>query len=159
MKGFVFHPERCDLCGKCEAACIGYLQEKNKTGCFVSAIHIAVGGEGPSLSVCRQCEDAPCVNACIAGAIQKDETAHMVRHHADRCVGCMMCGMVCPWGAPLPLYRQKKILKCSLTCGGNRPPCIAACDRNALFLEEIQHKLKSRRKLRSKMIPVEKMRP
>ena len=47
---------------------------------------------------CRHCKDPICVKSCISGALSKDESGAVVIDH-DRCVGCLTCILVCPYGA------------------------------------------------------------
>jgi len=157
LRSFCFDADKCDLCRKCEDACMHYLQSK-KINHFISPIRIVMSNEKPFLAICRQCEDAPCVDACIARAMQRDEKTDFVLHNPDQCVGCMMCNLVCPWGMPTPLYSQKKILKCSGSCGAQKHPCIDVCDRDALSLKDTLNSIKKRRRIRCATIPVEKIR-
>jgi carbon-monoxide dehydrogenase iron sulfur subunit len=109
--------------------------------------------------VCRQCEDAPCAEACIAGALQRDEGEGFVLHDPSQCIGCLMCNMVCPWGAVMPLYTRKNAFKCSGMCNAKNPPCVQACDRDALFFETPLKAARKRRAARGRIIPVERIRP
>ena len=40
-----------------------------------------------------------CVEACLTGAMHRDESSGAVLCDEDKCVGCWMCVMVCPFGA------------------------------------------------------------
>lgn len=46
---------------------------------------------------CRRCENAPCINACPAQALEKDEDG-MIRRSTHRCVACKSCVVICPFG-------------------------------------------------------------
>ncbi len=48
---------------------------------------------------CRNCEEPLCRQVCPADAVYKDAVTGVVQHDEDRCVGCNMCVMVCPFGA------------------------------------------------------------
>jgi len=53
-----------------------------------------------SLSVhCQQCDDAPCVQACLTGALSRDPESSLVTVDEDRCIGCWTCVLVCPLAA------------------------------------------------------------
>lgn len=158
MKSFVFNPERCDLCRKCEEACINCLREKEYPYPF-PPIRIVVNKGRPFLSVCRQCEVAPCVDVCIAGAMQREKEEDFILYNPKKCIGCMMCNLVCPWGMVIPLYGQKKVLKCSGRCNKDSPPCVDVCDRHALFFETPLKTIKKSRRARSELFPIEKIRP
>jgi carbon-monoxide dehydrogenase iron sulfur subunit len=86
---------------------------------------------------CRHCDDARCLEACMTGAIYRDERTGAVLHNAENCVGCWMCIMVCPTGAIQRDQRQRKIAsKCDLCQGEERPACVANCPNEALVFEE-----------------------
>lgn len=137
MKVIAFYPEKCDLCRKCEIAC----NEKIKNFCpdeFPSAPHVRifVSPIGPMARICHHCEEPPCVDACIGESLYIG-TEGNVCQDVDRCVGCFMCNMVCPYAAIIPTVSMKKALKCTVSCGEEGlPACITACDRGALVLEE-----------------------
>lgn len=84
-------------------------------------------------SACHHCENPVCVEACMSGALYKD-TDGAVKQNADKCVGCWMCIMVCPFGA---VSRRGNIaVKCDLCSGREKgPACVEACPTKALVLE------------------------
>lgn len=86
---------------------------------------------------CRHCDEALCVEACMTGAMYKDEKTGAVLHDADKCVGCWMCIMVCPAGAIQRDQRKEKIAsKCDLCAGADTPVCVANCPNEAIVFEE-----------------------
>jgi carbon-monoxide dehydrogenase iron sulfur subunit len=93
---------------------------------------------GPvSFSVnCRHCEDPPCVEACIAGAMVQDFTTGKVIHIADKCVGCWSCIMTCPYGAIKQNLEGTRVIKCDLCPGREIPACVSACPNRALLYQE-----------------------
>lgn len=46
---------------------------------------------------CRKCEDAPCVMACPAEALEKDADG-MIQRSTNLCVACKSCVVICPFG-------------------------------------------------------------
>jgi Fe-S-cluster-containing hydrogenase component 2 len=48
----------------------------------------------------------------------------------DKCVGCKVCTIACPFGTVNYNQATGKVAKCDL-CGGN-PQCVAACPTNAI---------------------------
>ncbi|MEM2866555.1 MAG: 4Fe-4S dicluster domain-containing protein [Candidatus Hadarchaeales archaeon] len=84
---------------------------------------------------CRHCEDAPCISACITGAMHRDPDSGAVLCDERKCVGCWMCIMACPFGV-ISRGREKKIIsKCDLCLGEEGPACVKNCPNEALVLE------------------------
>ncbi|MFO7613388.1 MAG: 4Fe-4S dicluster domain-containing protein [Bacteroidales bacterium] len=46
---------------------------------------------------CRKCEDAPCIDACPADALDKDGEG-IVRRSTNLCISCRSCVVMCPFG-------------------------------------------------------------
>jgi carbon-monoxide dehydrogenase iron sulfur subunit len=85
---------------------------------------------------CRHCDDAPCVEACMTGAMHRDPETGAVVSDPERCVGCWMCVMVCPAGAVYRGTDEKIASKCDL-CGGDLvPACVAGCPNEAVVYED-----------------------
>ncbi len=87
---------------------------------------------------CRHCEDAPCIKACITGAMQKGEQTGIVTNEENRCVGCWTCILVCPFGAIVRNEQGKKVAaKCDLCAEiEDTPACVKNCPNEALKYEE-----------------------
>lgn len=84
---------------------------------------------------CRHCEDPICVKSCISGALsKKDGTVCIDR---NKCVGCLTCILVCPYGA-MSQDANGAVQKCELcmgnTCG--EPACVKGCPNRAIAYEE-----------------------
>ena len=84
---------------------------------------------------CRHCEDPRCVKSCISGALSKEDG--VVKIDKNKCIGCLTCILVCPYGA-LTQNENKAITKCELCtdniCG--EPACVKGCPNNAICFEE-----------------------
>lgn len=87
---------------------------------------------------CQQCKDAACIDACKTGATYRDPISGKVLIDSEKCVGCWMCVMVCPFGAVFPDEKTGKALKCDLCEGFESPACVAACPTRALHFEELE---------------------
>ena len=85
---------------------------------------------------CQHCEDAPCVQACLTGAISQDAETGVVTVDADKCIGCWTCILVCPFGAIRRDMEQGKAVKCDLCRGRDVPACVANCPNEALIYAE-----------------------
>lgn len=85
---------------------------------------------------CRHCTNPICIQSCIAGAISKSPEGVVQIDH-EKCVGCMTCILVCPYGA-LSKGETGAIQKCELclqnTCG--EPACVKGCPNRAIVYEE-----------------------
>ncbi len=86
---------------------------------------------------CQHCEDAPCVYACLTGALSRDSDSGIVNVDKERCIGCWTCILVCPFGAIRQDAEQKKVLKCDLCQGEEIPVCVANCPNEALAHVEV----------------------
>ncbi len=92
-----------------------------------SGIHFAVS--------CRHCKDPLCVKSCIAGAISIEDG--VIKIDKEKCVGCLTCVLVCPYGAVAqgPTGAAQKCELCMQnSCGA--PACVAGCPNNAIVYEE-----------------------
>ena len=145
MKRIQVHQEYCIGCRLCEIHCLVQHSHSKK---IVKAFketpramsRLLVEEEGPlSFAVqCRHCVDAPCVEACISGAMHKDERTGAVLCDQDRCVGCWTCIMVCPFGAIQRSVTGRHVAsKCDLCVAEETPVCVAHCPNEALVLEEV----------------------
>jgi Fe-S-cluster-containing hydrogenase component 2 len=83
------------------------------------------------LTVCQQCFDMPCAEACSIGCITRNVYSGAVEI-GEECIGCEACIEACPYDAIVmtDLDGELKAFKCDL-CGG-LPECVPACPRNAL---------------------------
>ncbi|POT60012.1 hydrogenase-4 F-S subunit [Citrobacter amalonaticus] len=94
----VADPQWCIGCNTCLAAC--------------SDVHKAQGlQQHPRLAMvktssqtapvlCRHCEEAPCKQVCPVNAITRLDDA--IQLNETLCIGCKLCGLVCPFGAIIP---------------------------------------------------------
>lgn len=128
------YPERCTACRICELVC-----SFKKTGRFntaASRIRVSIleveGFYTPIL--CTQCDEAWCLKACPSGVISQDFDTRVLKVDRERCVGCRMCTLACPFGAITYYSEEGKAIKCD-ECGG-QPECILFCPTCALVYEE-----------------------
>ncbi len=82
---------------------------------------------------CQNCEDAPCVHACITGALSRNSESGQVICEEERCVGCWTCTLVCPYGAIRQNQAEKRMAKCDLCPEEEIPACVANCPNEALI--------------------------
>ena len=85
---------------------------------------------------CQQCDEAPCLYACLTGAITRDDISGMIKVDEEKCIGCWTCILVCPFGAIKQDTEQKKTVRCDLCEGESIPVCVANCPNEALVYVE-----------------------
>lgn len=123
-------PSRCTSCRTCELACS--FRHAAKGGLGVSRIRTFMFGEGRNQVVtCFQCDDAACVKVCPVTALTRNEATGAIEVNEDRCIGCGLCSIVCPFGHMTHEATSGIAIKCDL-CGGNDPACAAFCPTRTL---------------------------
>jgi carbon-monoxide dehydrogenase iron sulfur subunit len=133
MKRIVAKEEVCMGCGLCEVYCIvqhskskdvvkAYLKEHPRP---LSRVRLESKRPISFAVQCRHCEDAPCVTACLSGAMRVDEKTGLVTHDNDKCIGCWTCVMVCPYGALKTDVSGKVVAKCDMCIELDVPACVA----------------------------------
>jgi len=134
---------RCVGCKTCELACrVEHSNDKSlelaiyQTPKPKKRVRIDKSDKGPFAIRCQHCEDAPCVPACMSGAMYKDKKTGQAKHDKDKCVGCWMCVMVCPFGAIVMDIEDKNAVKCDMCPDRERPACVETCPVKALFIGE-----------------------
>ncbi|NSW55444.1 MAG: 4Fe-4S dicluster domain-containing protein [Armatimonadetes bacterium] len=144
MKRIYAKEDYCIGCRLCEIYCIfqhsgcdTLVKAFSQKDCLPDpAVRVEEDGAISFALQCRHCDDAPCVAACISGAMTRDPETGAIKHDPDKCIGCWSCVMVCPFGAiQINLEKGKVSSKCDL-CGGDvMPACVAHCPNEALVYE------------------------
>ncbi len=143
-KVLVVDPEKCTGCRLCEQVCsVWHEKTVNPYRARIKIVKWEMQGKVMPM-VCRQCDDAPCLEVCPMGAISKDSDTGVVSVDYDRCIGCRMCVSICPFGAMTYDFVDKKVMKCDL-CGGD-PQCVRFCDAGAIkFVPKVNTSQDTRR--------------
>jgi len=146
---------RCVGCKACEIACaVEHSQTKNIFGAvkekFLPKKRVKAENVGSKIISlhCQHCVDAPCVKACMAGALSKDEKTGATLQNNDKCVGCWMCLMTCPFGAVVRDIENHVAVKCDLCPDRDDYACVVSCPTGALFAgtkEEFEKRLKEKK--------------
>jgi len=156
MKVIGVHIDRCTGCKTCELYCAAERCSEAKT--LLRAVQEAPlpqsrvrveGGSGDAFPLqCRHCLQAPCLNACLTGALRRDEESGMVLIREDLCIGCWTCTAFCPYGVIYPSPERKIALKCDRCLYMEKPVCVDVCPTGALEvvdLAEIEKLLREKR--------------
>lgn len=140
MKRVWVDRDKCLGCKTCELQCA--VERNSASKRLALAVHeepkpsARVGVFGPTGSSfplqCRHCQDATCLMACPSGAMQRDPETRITRVDQDKCRGCWMCVMSCPFGAVIPSAVFKTALKCDACVNMEQPACVASCPTGAL---------------------------
>lgn len=132
MKGFYDHlkieqgicPEGCSAC---EKACAS--ERGEGTSGRIKPVHCDRAGFH-GVVTCIQCSRPVCGQVCPTGAIGKSEVDGVVRIEKEKCIGCGMCTLECPYGGIYFDPVKGKAYKCD-TCDG-KPKCLEACEQAVL---------------------------
>ncbi len=124
--------EKCVGCRNCALAC-----SLAKEGSFSLAKARLKTLWIPPLGInmpmpCLHCFKPICADVCPMEAISFNENTGAVVINEDRCIGCKMCVIACPLGAPVVKPEEKTVVKCDL-CEGD-PECVKYCVYGALKL-------------------------
>lgn len=135
--------DRCVGCHACEMACA--VEHSAGKSLFAAIAEIPVPRKRLYVEqvvehklplLCRHCEDAPCVQACRTGAMSQDALTRLVSHDPEKCIGCWMCTMVCPYGV-IGRQRERRVaVKCDRCPDRDVPACVEACPTRALIFAE-----------------------
>jgi anaerobic carbon-monoxide dehydrogenase iron sulfur subunit len=144
MKRIYAREEYCLGCRLCEIACLTRRSKSKKLikayreerGTIMPALRVEECGAVSFAVQCRHCDDAPCIEACITGAMKRDPDTGAVICDQEKCVGCWSCIMVCPAGAIRRSAARKAASKCDLCMGEETPVCVLNCPNEALVYEE-----------------------
>jgi len=130
LKALLITPSLCTGCRQCEMAC-SFASEGRfnpaKSRIRVFDFH-AEARFVPY--TCTQCDQAWCKTACPVDAIGIDRATGAKVIYEDRCVGCKVCVIACPFGTVNYNVDSGKVAKCDL-CGGD-PACASACPTDAI---------------------------
>jgi Fe-S-cluster-containing hydrogenase component 2 len=128
--------EKCTGCRICQLLC-SMVHFRGKTNPRLARIRVEINRRPPPDAspasidvphVCRQCDPAPCAEACMSGAFEKDEDKGIWTIYEEICNGCGACMDACPYG--MIVMHNETAMKCDL-CGGDYT-CVSYCPRGAL---------------------------
>lgn len=165
--GMAIDLKRCIGCHACSVAC---KSNNNLPNHILWNKVLTVGGEGmdtasgtyPNAKMqyvpmsCQHCDNPPCVKACPVGATYKRKEDGIVIQNPDKCIGCRMCMVACPysarsfnWSKPeyylehtlgdidAPVHQYNTVEKCNFCVNriarGAEPACMELCIGRARY--------------------------
>ena len=146
MKILGIHLDRCLGCKTCELYCAVERGSHSKTllGAFQetplpqSRLRVEGNARLAFSLQCHHCLRAPCLDACLAGALVRDAESELVILHEDRCIGCWTCTVFCPYGVIFPWPERKIALKCDRCLHREGPVCAAVRPTQAIQLMDLE---------------------
>ena len=146
MKKVYMKEEVCIGCHLCEVYCqLQHTQSKDLIKAFkrelprpLPRLRVEEKGVLSFLVHCQQCDETPCVYACLTGALTRDYMTGVVKVDEERCIGCWTCILFCPFGSIGQDTNQGKIVRCDMCQGQDIPVCVANCPNEALVYAEIE---------------------
>lgn len=141
MKRVFVNEKWCLGCHLCEYNCalansgINDMVKALKDQKIFPRIRVENNGKIMYAVSCRHCTDPICTKSCISGALSVKDGAICIDR--DKCVGCLTCILVCPYGA-VSTSKTGLAQKCEL-CLENAcasPACVKGCPNKAIVFEE-----------------------
>ena len=141
MKRVYVNEEWCLGCHLCEYYCAFAETGKDNMALALKhqtirpRIHVEEQGQVHFAVSCRHCEDPICVKSCISGALHREDGVVCIDR--AKCVGCLTCVLVCPYGA-VAEGENGVARKCELCLRNSvgEPACAAGCPNRAIVCEE-----------------------
>lgn len=150
MKGaIVVKVDKCMGCKACEIACAIRHSVSQDLATAIhenplpqSAVTVEQGNQYATPLQCRQCADAPCVAVCPTHALNREDKDSPVVMDYDKCIGCQLCVLACPFGVIRLDEQSHAIVKCDQCAervkAGQLPACVTACPTGALEFETME---------------------
>ncbi len=143
--GMVIDLRKCYGCHSCSIACKSEFNVP--LGVWRSWVKVIDKGKYPNVKrsflprLCNHCKNPPCVSVCPTQASYRDEEKGLVDIREDRCIGCKMCIVACPYDASFTHPTKKVANKCDFCIHrvgkGVVPSCVNTCPSNARIFGDL----------------------
>lgn len=144
VRKFIFDQNRCMGCLSCVLACKNEFQTPPE----INYRMVRPANEKPESPerqfinfACAHCDDPACLNNCPVSAYIKRPDG-VVQHDVDRCIGCKLCTVSCPYGTPKYNKAVGKVYKCQFCYQrldkNMLPACVEGCPVGALGVIDVQ---------------------
>jgi carbon-monoxide dehydrogenase iron sulfur subunit len=161
MKKVYVKEDVCIGCGLCEVYCrLKHSKSKDLIKAYkqetprpISRLRVDESGIVSFSVRCQHCDDAPCIRACLTGALSRDPETSLVVVDEERCIGCGTCVLACPLGVPKLDTSEKIMVKCDLCQDEELPVCVANCPNEALLYVDVAEESSDSKK--QDAIPIE----
>jgi len=145
VKVIGIHLDRCTGCKTCELYCATergsdskfLLRSVQETPLPQARVRVEGCNQMPVTLQCRHCRQAPCLDACLTGALVRDPDTQMVLIRENHCIGCWTCTLFCPYGVIYPWPHRGIALKCDRCVYMDSPICVDVCPTKALELVDL----------------------
>lgn len=133
QKFLVIDLYKCDRCESCTVDC-GYHDRLNADENGLSGLR----ERATFALICRRCNSASCINACMFDALERGSD-DVIKRHNLRCVSCKMCAHACPFGTIYTDMLSFYQVNCDLCLEQDtQPQCVASCPHGALEFRELE---------------------
>lgn len=156
LKSIVVDFDKCTGCRTCETACSAFHHPVEINGELLNGLgnpklgNIQIHHFNPDVdvaSVCANCPDTPCVNACPVTpdpetghkAIFRDEVTGAIRTNHAVCISCGSCSRACDSERTGVIKMNPKTHHPEHICDhcGGDPSCVKHCPYGALSFQEV----------------------
>jgi len=135
MKRLFVDLDICSTCKECSVCCSYFYHPQNNG--IASLREYATFA-----TICRHCDEAPCVNACYHNALERQADGHLKRY-TMRCTSCKSCSVACPFGIIFQDFIPYLDSCCDFCIGrtGRLPPCAGSCPLHAIEVKEVEENI------------------